>query len=229
MATRETDPRVGHFFDGHRPHHRPAAQPEALPREPLAAREGRSVGGCPSPKQPIVFWLDKNIPPVYRQAVTDGILEVEQGLRAHRLQERHRREAAARRRRLRHAGRAPRLDPLVRRRRRRLRARPQHTDPRTGEIIDADIAMSDVFGRGAWRFRVETWAAGPRSPRRRAAVRAGARPRPAITPTEARAEFGFAMDLLEARGEIRTARGRGLRRRRWCATPSRTRSATRSA
>ena len=32
---------------------------------------------------------------------------------------------------------------------------PNHSDPRTGEIIDADIGMSDVFGRSARRFIVE--------------------------------------------------------------------------
>ena len=32
---------------------------------------------------------------------------------------------------------------------------PHQSDPRTGEIIDADIAMSDVFGRSARRLLVE--------------------------------------------------------------------------
>ena len=32
---------------------------------------------------------------------------------------------------------------------------PSHRDPRTGEILDADIGMSDVFGRGSRRLAAD--------------------------------------------------------------------------
>ena len=71
---------------------------------------------------------------------------VEQGVREDRLQGRDAGEDPARRRRLRHARRAPRVDPLddrPRGRRSAASARRQ-VDPRTGEILDADIGIDPV-------------------------------------------------------------------------------------
>jgi hypothetical protein len=80
---------------------------------------------------------------------------------------------------------------------------PSHSDPRTGEIIDADIAMSDVFGRSARRFRVESvggtatnFATPITLPWTKAAAQACEYADAAAT------EFEFALDLLDARGEL---------------------------
>jgi len=80
---------------------------------------------------------------------------------------------------------------------------PSHADPRTGEILDADIAMSDVFGRSARRFLVENVgaAAQPFTP---PIVLPGTKgSAQACEYAEAAAtELEFALDLLEARGEL---------------------------
>ena len=65
------------------------------------------------PKQPIVYWLDRNIPEKYRAADPRGHPRVEQGVRAHRLQGRDPRRGAGRRRRLRHQRHAPRVGALA--------------------------------------------------------------------------------------------------------------------
>jgi hypothetical protein len=62
---------------------------------------------------------------------------------------------------------------------------PHHADPRTGEILDADIGMSDVFARSSRRFISEDVA------------------RDSCTyAQEAASEMHFALDLLESRGDI---------------------------
>ena len=60
------------------------------------------------PKQPIVFWLDRNIPEKYRQAVIDGVQEWNK----HSRDRPRMHEVISRRRRFRHARRTSRLDPL---------------------------------------------------------------------------------------------------------------------
>ena len=89
------------------------------------------------PKQPIVFWLDNNIPEKYRPTIVAGSARMEQGVREDRLQGRDRGEDPARRRRLGHARRAARVDPLddhraaVVRRHRSVAGRSAHgRDPR---------------------------------------------------------------------------------------------------
>ena len=73
---------------------------------------------------------------------------------------------------------------------------PSQVDPRTGEILDADIGIDP------------TRAAQPPDPARRAgaaadrAVRQPRARRSARSTTSRRTELGFALDLLEARGDI---------------------------
>lgn len=84
---------------------------------------------------------------------------------------------------------------------------PHHSDPRTGEILDADIAMADVFTRSARRFFVEQ---GTRSAAAAETGRPGAADEHAHEPAaddchyamEAAAELDFALEVLAARGDI---------------------------
>jgi hypothetical protein len=80
---------------------------------------------------------------------------------------------------------------------------PNHSDPRTGEIIDADIGMSDVFGRGSRRFIVEDvgTSAAVTSLNRAGPWRAD-QAAYCNYAQEAAAEMDFALDLLEARGDL---------------------------
>jgi hypothetical protein len=162
MAPRKTDPRLGHFFDlvtdltsdlksNPRLHYVNRWRLEK--KDPAAAMS--------EPKEPIVYWLDKNIPPQYRASVTAGILEWNKAFEKigfknavvakqqpddadwDNLDAKH---ASVRWFTGADAG---------------FARGPHHSDPRTGEILDADIAMSDSFARTSRRFIVEDVAASP--------------------------------------------------------------------
>ncbi len=206
MATRETDPRVGHFFDtvtDLTTDLLPNPKRYLINRWRLEKTD--PAAALSEPKQPIVFWLDKNIPPVYRQAVTDGILEWNKaferiGFKNAVVAKQQADDADFDTLDARHASIRWFVGADV-----GFARGPSQTDPRTGEIIDADIAMSDVFGRGARRFRVESvgssapaFATPFASPLGKGAAQA------CDYADQAATEFGFALDLLDARGEIAT-------------------------
>lgn len=202
MAPRRADPRIGHFSDpvtdlsddltyNPRVHHISRWRLEkADPQAPLS-----------EPKAPIVFWLDKNIPLKYRPAVEAGVLEwnkaferigfrnalvVRQQTDADEWDTLDARHASIRWFVGRDAG---------------MAVGPHQSDPRTGEIIDADIAMSDVFGRSARRLLVEDLGAAVH--RHEHATHSGGGAEAACNYAfEARHEMDFALDLLEARGEL---------------------------
>jgi hypothetical protein len=148
------------------------------------------------PKQPIVFWLDKNIPEKYRPTILEGVLEWNKAFE--RIGFKDAIEA--------------KIQPedadwvTVDARHASIRwmttARPafggigpSQVDPRSGEILDADIGIDPTRLRNRRIQRVELVP-------------------PPITPFGQRqamlcqfadfsaSELAFAMDLLEARGEI---------------------------
>jgi hypothetical protein len=205
MAPRKTDPRLGHFFDlvtdlnsdlksNPRLHYVNRWRLEK--KDPAAAMS--------QPKEPIVYWLDKNIPLQYRAAVTAGILEWNKafekiGFKNALVAKQQADDADWDSMDARHAS---------------IRwftgsdagfARgPNHSDPRTGEILDADISMSDVFGRSSRRFIVEDVAATHQH--KAASWRAGSKhnlhAEHCDYAHEAASEMDFALDLMEARGDI---------------------------
>lgn len=204
MAPREADPRLGHFSDV------VTDLSDDLKVNPRVYRVNRwrlekadPLSALSEPKQPIVFWLDRNIPPVYRKAVEEGILEWNKafekiGFRNAIVAKQQADDADWDTLDARHAS---------------VRwftgadagfARgPSHTDPRSGEIIDADIMMSDVFGRGARRVRVETvGAAAPAFATPIALPWSKGASAQCDYAEAAAAEMEFAFDLLEARGEL---------------------------
>ncbi|HEX9278272.1 MAG TPA: zinc-dependent metalloprotease [Casimicrobiaceae bacterium] len=150
------------------------------------------------PKQPIVFWLDRNIPEKYRQAVIDGVLEWNKpfekiGFR-NAIQAKIQPDDAdwdtldARHASIRWMTTARPLFGGI---------GPSQVDPRSGEILDADIGIDPVRFRNRRFQRVEQI------------------PQPSAIPgflehpdkicqlqEYAAQEMNFALDLLEARGEI---------------------------
>lgn len=152
------------------------------------------------PVKPIVYWLDKNIPEKYRQSIRAGILEwnlaferigfknaieVKQQTPADEFDTLDASHASIRWFAGADVG---------------FAIGPSHVDERSGEILDADIGMSDVFSRGARRFIAED-----QSPAAQVAF-------PVKFPGQAREhcqygleaphEFDFALELLQARGDL---------------------------
>ncbi|MEO8281130.1 MAG: zinc-dependent metalloprotease [Ideonella sp.] len=208
MAKRLTDPRVGHFFDVVTDL---SNDLKPNPRQHLVARwrlEKKDPAAAMSePVQPIVYWLDKNIPPQYRKSVEAGILEWNKafekiGFRNAIVARQQPDDADWDNMDARHASVRWFVGADV-----GFAIGPSHTDPRTGEIFDADIGMSDVFGRGARRFIVEDVGFETGRPTaavaRETAALWGREPYAACTYVqEAAGEMNFVLDMLEARGDI---------------------------
>jgi hypothetical protein len=145
------------------------------------------------PRQPIVYWLDANIPEKYRESVRQGVLAwnaaferigfknaivVKQQTEADRFDTMDARHASVRWFVGSDVG---------------FAIGPSQVDPRSGEILDADIGMSDVFARGARRMVGEDGfdLSPPQTEESRCDYMLGSAQ-----------EMGFALDLLEARGEL---------------------------
>jgi hypothetical protein len=204
MAPRLADARIGHFTDAFtdlgsdfkanpRVHH--VSRWRLEKKDPAAEMS--------EPVKPITFWLDANIPKRYRASVEAGILEWNKaferiGFKNAIVAKQQGDDEAFDTLEAGHAS---------------IRwftgadagfARgPSHSDPRSGEILDADIAMSDVFARGSRRFIVEDAGALPamegafQLPFGRHGAPAACHYADAVA-----GQMQFALDLLDARGDI---------------------------
>ncbi len=140
---------------------------------------------------------------------------VEQGVRADRLQGRDPGRGAARRRRFRHLRHPPCVGALATVAKTAYGAiGPSVVDPRTGEILDADIGIDANNIRVVRSLRGEYLP--PRSTALAALAGAGAVPlrralaeRSCTTPTPRRRSAAFGLDVLEARGDIEPGQPRG--------------------
>jgi hypothetical protein len=149
------------------------------------------------PKQPIVFWLDRDIPERYRNTIIDGVLEWNKAFE--RIGFKNAVEAKLQ-------PTDAEFDTLDARHasiRWMISARPafggigpRQVDPRTGEILDADIGIDPVRLRNRRIQRVEQIPP-PIGPFGNSAATYACQ-----VADYAELELGFAMDLLEARGEI---------------------------
>ena len=162
------------------------------------------------PKAPIVYWLDKNVPEKYRKSVADGVLEwnkaferigfkdaivVRQQTEKDDFDTMDARHASIRWFTGSDVG---------------FAIGPSHKDPRTGEILDADIATGYGFTRGARRIASEDIGRAQATPDALSLFIGdplGAhKGRPSETfltcgfAWQAAQEHDFAMDVLEARG-----------------------------
>ena len=196
MAARVADERVGFFTVGRVDY---SDDTSVKLRRHVIKRwrlEKKNPAAAMSPPQaPVVFWLDKNIPEKYRQAVTDGVLEWNKAFEKIGFQDALQVQQQA-------AG-----DEFNTSDARHASVRwfvgadvgfaigPSQADPRTGEILDADIGMSDVFARGARRTLVEDFervASGQLAHGHAGSVCNYAH--------ESAHELHFAMDWLESQG-----------------------------
>jgi len=159
MHARAADPRIGHFTTSRINY---TEDLTAKPREYFVARwrleKKDPAAAISEPREPIVYWLDKNIPEKYRKSVSEGILEwnkafekagfrnaivVKQQTETDDFDTMDSRHASVRWFTGADVG---------------FAIGPSHIDPRTGEILDADIGMSDVFARGARRQVAEDFS-----------------------------------------------------------------------
>ncbi|MYN43740.1 DUF5117 domain-containing protein [Pseudoduganella sp. FT93W] len=188
MAGRPADERIGHFVRTSHDFSDDVTPTTAVhlverwrlekldPALPLSA-----------PRQPIVYWIDANVPHKYRESVRQGVLAwnaafekigfkdaivVKQQSETDRFDTMDARHASVRWFFGNDVG---------------FSLGPRQVDPRSGEILDADIAVSDVFARGARRQIASAALAAPED---RCQYQDG------VT-----TELEFAMGLLSARSE----------------------------
>ncbi len=150
------------------------------------------------PKQPIVFWIDRNIPLQYRQTIIDGVLEWNKafekaGFKGALQAKIQPDDADFETLDTRHASIRwmPTARPIF------GGVGPIQVDPRTGEILDADIGIDPVRLRSRRFMRVE-WIRPQAAP----AAWMGRAERLCMMQDYAAQELNFAFDLLEARGEL---------------------------
>jgi hypothetical protein len=208
MRPRVADDRIGHFVTtdyDFTDDLTPTTVRHAIQRWRLEKKDPAQA--LSEPKQPIIYWIDKNVPEKYRKSVTEGILAwnaafekigfknaivVKQQADTDRFDTLDSRHASIRWFIGADVG---------------FAIGPSQVDPRTGEILDADIGMSDIFARGARRLiNEDSMEPGMSMGGERAAPLAP----PAGRHAEARCDYmqesaqemGFAMGVLEARGEL---------------------------
>lgn len=222
MKPRLADARVGYFVDSYTDLSddlKPNPRVHMINRWRLEKKD--PAAAVSEPVKPITFWMDRNTPLRYRKAVEEGILEWNKaferaGFRNAIVVKQQPDDASYSLLEAGHASVRWFTGADV-----GYAAGPSHSDPRTGEIFDADIVMSDVFGRGSRReFRedyrpsqqpVQSFAApaGPDAPAWQRSLsalwqqaQAEGAPQACNYAFEAASELHFAMDLLEARGDI---------------------------
>ena len=190
MATRVADERVGFFTVGRTDYTTDLSvkyKKHLITRWRLEKKDATAT--LSEPKVPIIYWMDKNIPDKYRDSVKQGILEwnkafekagfknaivVKQQKNTDDFNTMDAKHASVRWFTGADANSA---------------SGPSHSDPRTGEILDADIRISDGFARSARRFINED---------SRLFNRHGADF--CDHSIESEKELHYAYDLLEARG-----------------------------
>ena len=207
MAVRAADPRVGFFTESYNDLSddlRANPRVHNLKRWRLEKKDPQAA--LSEPVKPITYWMDRNIPARYRDSIRAGILEWNKAFERIGFK-----DAIVARQQgdgdtfdnmdAGHASIRWFLGADV-----GFAIGPSHTDPRSGEILDADIGMSDVFGRGSRRLARDDVAL-PLGSAALPAWRAGA---DMLFPhgdtctyaAEGVGELAFAMDLLQARGEL---------------------------
>jgi hypothetical protein len=204
MPTRLADPRVGYFTTtvadftddlARTPRQRFINRWRLDKKDPAAALS--------EPVKPIVFWLDPSIPDAYRPTITEGILEWNKAFEAigfknvievktpptdkffDTLETGHTSIRWM-------TNSQPAFGAIG----------PTHVDPRTGEILDADIALESLSSRAIRTVRSQFFSLGT------PAVSAGHDDDDATSPdtcqhgAQAAEQLGLALDVLEAQGVI---------------------------
>ncbi len=194
MSTRAADPRVGYFTStvadftddlARTPRQRFINRWRLEKKDPAAALS--------EPVQPIVFWLDLSIPEAYRPTITEGILEWNKAFEA--IGFKNAIEVRT----------PPKDKPFDTQETGHTSIRwmtnsapvfgaigPTHVDPRTGEILDADIALESLSSRAIRTVRSQFISAS----------NAEQAPDACQHAAQASEQLGLALDVLEAQGVL---------------------------
>jgi len=212
MAPRQADPRLGHFTtlvqdfgnDQRRsPRQRYINRWRLEKKDPTAALS--------EPVQPITYWLDRNIPLKYRDTITRGVLEWNKaferiGFRNAVVVQQQADDASF-----------DTLDARVASIRWMTNAQPafgavgpSQVDPRSGEILDADIGIESLSSRNQRAARSQILAPQAMADWPALMQAGGERDHAPAHAAEAACHFadqtaeqlGYALDLLDARGEL---------------------------
>lgn len=201
MRPRLADDRIGHFVStsyDFTEDTQPKTSRHVVNRWRLEKADEHAT--LSEPKQPIVYWLDKNIPEKYRKSISEGALEWNKafekiGFKNAIVIKQQTESDSFDTMDARHASIRWFVGTDV-----GFAIGPVKVDTRSGEIIDADIGMSDIFTRGIRRTITEDMR-----PLRVASQRIADRHQHQSDcefSQEAAMEMGFAVDLLEGRGEL---------------------------
>ena len=153
------------------------------------------------PKEQIVYWVDRTVPEKYRGAVRDGVLEWNKAFARIGFKDAIRVEvqpddADFNTSDIRHAS----IRWMTSAKSSIVAIGPSVVDPRTGEILDADIGIDGSSIRGIKSYGIESIPSRPSFATRGDAFRAG---EPYCTYESESAEHeGFALSLLESRGAM---------------------------
>ncbi len=197
MAPRLADPRLGHFSDAFSDL---GGDLKANPRVHYIKRwrleKQDEAAALSEPVKPITFWLDKNIPLKYRPVVAEAILEWNKafekiGFKNALVVQQQPDDADWDNMDAGHASVRWFVGADI-----GFNIGPSRSDPRSGEILDADIGLSDAFGRGARRQIVDDIGYGGHRGHQHADGSV------CMDAEFSAAEAEFALDLLEARDEI---------------------------
>ncbi|HEX2541879.1 MAG TPA: zinc-dependent metalloprotease [Caldimonas sp.] len=212
MAGRRADPRIGYFESGRYDF---SNDLQRTPRQRFVNRwrleKKDPAAALSEPVKPIVFWLDRTIPAKYRPPIIAGVLEWNKAFEKIGFKDAIRVEiqpddadfdtldyGRASIRWMTNA--SPSFGAIG----------PSHVDPRSGEILDADIGIESLSSRSIRALRsqilVSSGADGhaghghdEASPEERALLLRG---RLCTYADFAAEQFSYAADVLEARGEI---------------------------
>jgi hypothetical protein len=209
MAPRKADGRIGHFTSNRSDFSDDLAR---SPRQRFVNRwrleKKDPAAALSEPVKPITFWLDNTIPEKYRAAVTAGILEWNKAFEKIGFKDAIRVEVQpddatwdtldfgrASVRWMTNSN--PSFGAIG----------PSHVDPRSGEILDADIGIESLSSRSLRALRSQVLSSSPSSsmsPELPAELAArGLRPQRICEHADQAAEqLGYALDVLEARGEL---------------------------
>ncbi len=204
MAPRKADARVGYFTAGL------TDFSDDLTRSPRQrfvqrGRLEKKEPGSPlsDPVKPIVFWLDRTIPEKYRAPITAGVLEWNKAFEAigfrGAIQVRTQPDDAdwdtldfghASIRWMTSA-----TSPFV-------AVGPSQVDPRSGEILDADIVIDGQSFRSLRALRGEVIGLGNEPGHAHQAAGPGGRYDACEFADQAAEQLGYGLDVLEARGDL---------------------------